>query len=84
MTTADGKTVLFDVGTGEQRAFWPVDAKALLAAGSHSMEPPKGAKVIVPVMPPATVGVPVAATPVLPPSGQPRAKRQAKADLSET
>jgi hypothetical protein len=60
--TAEGKLVLFDVATGEQREFWPIDARALIELGSHSTEPPEGVAAVPPPQPPTRVGVPKAPT----------------------
>jgi hypothetical protein len=59
--TAEGKWVLFDLETGEQREFWPIDARALLADGSHAADPPEGVEAVPPVQPPKHVGAPKAA-----------------------
>jgi hypothetical protein len=59
--TAEGKWVLFDLETGEQREFWPIDARALLKAGSHAADPPEGVEAVPPVQPPKHVGAPKAA-----------------------
>jgi hypothetical protein len=61
LKTAEGKWVLFDLKTGEQREFWPIDARALLKGGSHAAEPPEGVEAVPPVQPPKHVGVPKAA-----------------------
>jgi hypothetical protein len=58
LTTGEGKWVLFDLATGEQRDFWPIDARKLVAAGTHSAEPPKGVVPVAPLMPPERVGMP--------------------------
>jgi hypothetical protein len=58
LTTGEGKWVLFDLKTGEQRDFWPIDARKLVAAGTHSTEPPKGVVPVAPLMPPERVGMP--------------------------
>lgn len=60
MRTAAGKVVLWDAVTQAQGEYWPIDARAMCAAGSHVAEPPDGADVKVPVMPPKRAGVPVA------------------------
>jgi hypothetical protein len=61
MRTSDGKWVLFDLETGEQREFWPIDARALVKAGTHSTEPPEGVEPVPPPQPPRFVGAPRAA-----------------------
>jgi len=58
MRTGEGKWVLFELATGKQGEFWPIDARALLALGTHAEDPPTGAVVTPPVMPPARVGAP--------------------------
>lgn len=65
--TAEGKWVLFEVSTGRQCAFWPIDAQALMACGSHSTEPPEGVVIVPPVMPPKFVGMPLRPADVGPP-----------------
>lgn len=37
--TAQGKQVVYDVSSGQRLERWPVDAKAMIAAGTHSYEP---------------------------------------------
>lgn len=61
LKTAEGKWVLFDVATGAQKEFWPIDARALIEVGSHTAEPPEGATVVEPPQPPKHAGVPQAA-----------------------
>lgn len=58
LKTGEGKWVLFAVTNGEQAEFWPIDAKAMLAAGSHTTEPPTGIEPKVPVAPPKNVAPP--------------------------
>jgi hypothetical protein len=60
--TSDGKWVMFDLATGEQREYWPVDAKALIAAGTHSAEPPAGTSARSPFQPPKHVPAPRSAS----------------------
>jgi len=60
LRSAEGKLILFAVDTGEQAEFWPIDAKALLASGTHTTEPPAGVTPVVPVAPPAQVPAPQA------------------------
>lgn len=72
--TADGKWVLFEVATGQQREFWSVDARPLLAAGTHVLDPPDGVTAVAPPMPPESVQVlppPV----VTHPEGEPPTRR---------
>lgn len=64
MRTSDGKLVLFELATGKQGEFWPIDAKALMACGSHGPDAPKDVVPVVPVMPPKHVGMPKAVVPV--------------------
>jgi hypothetical protein len=64
MRTSEGKLVLFELATGKQGEFWPIDAKALLACGSHGPDAPVGVVPVVPVMPPKYAGMPVAVVPV--------------------
>lgn len=66
MRTAAGKVVLWDAGTGKQGEYWPIDARAMVKAGSHVESPPDGATVTAPAMPPRTVGAPVPAVAQLP------------------
>lgn len=73
MRTAAGKVVLWDKATGIQGEYWPIDARALVAADSHVAAPPDGASVKAPVMPPARVGVPVPAPATLPVVEEPSA-----------
>ena len=58
MKTAEGKWVLFAVPGGEQGEFWPIDARAHLAAGTHTLEPPAGVEPVVPKAPPRSAGAP--------------------------
>lgn len=58
LKTSEGKWVLFDVATGAQAEFWPIDARLLLDAGSHSTEAPTGVAVSQPQSAPRRVGVP--------------------------
>jgi hypothetical protein len=58
MKTTEGKWVLFDLATGKQGEFWPIDARRLLEIGSHSTEAPQGATVVAPPVAPRNVGVP--------------------------
>lgn len=64
MRTVEGKLVLFELATGKQGEFWPIDAKALMACGSHSETAPAGATVVPPAMPPKHVGMPQTPVPV--------------------
>lgn len=59
--TVDGRVLLWDLETGEQREFWPIDAGPLLALGTHTSEPPEGTVVALPPAPPEMVGAPVRA-----------------------
>jgi hypothetical protein len=58
LKTAEGKWILFAVDGGEQKEFWPIDGKALLASGSHTTEPPAGKEPVIRAAPPRNVGVP--------------------------
>ena len=55
---SEGKWILFAVDTGEQLEFWAIDAKALLALGTHTTEPPAGVELAAPTLPPQHVQVP--------------------------
>lgn len=52
LKTAEGKWILFAVEGGEQGQFWPIDGKALIAAGTHTVEPPAGVAPVIPPPPP--------------------------------
>jgi hypothetical protein len=60
LKTSDGKWILFEVATGAQVEHWSVDARVLLANGSHTAEPPEGVEVVPPARLPEHVGVPKA------------------------
>lgn len=62
LKTAEGKWVLFDVETGEQKEFWPIDGSQLVALGSHTAEPPAGVEVKMPPQPPQHVPAPQSAS----------------------
>lgn len=62
ITSPDGKWILFDVATGAQQEFWPIDGRALLEVGSHTAEPPEGTSVVLPPAPPQHVPPPQTAT----------------------
>jgi len=42
--TAQGRWVLYDTKTGERIERWPVDARGMLDAGTHTITPPDNAK----------------------------------------
>ncbi len=67
MRTSEGKLVLFELATGKQGEFWPIDAKALMALGTHATEAPQGVTPVVPPMPPKHVGMPLRPADVGPP-----------------
>lgn len=71
MRTPEGKVVLFDLETGEQREFWPIDASALVAAGTHSAEAPEGVVPKPPVELPRNVGAPKVVVADNPPEAPP-------------
>ena len=56
--TPEGMWVVFDVRTGAQLDRWPVDAKILVANGTHSFEAPEGVEPKLPPAPPRHVGAP--------------------------
>ena len=62
LKTAEGKWILFDVATGAQQEFWPIDASSLLEIGSHTAEPPEGVEVKLPPQPPQHVPAPQTAS----------------------
>lgn len=62
MKTPEGKWILFAVETGEQAEFWPIDAKRLIALGSHTLEPPTGIVPVVPAQPPRHAAPPQTAS----------------------
>lgn len=74
MKTIEGKWVLFDLETGEQREYWSIDAKRLVEAGTHATEAPEGVEPVPPVMPPERVGMPTTQAP----NGPPEVKADAK------
>jgi len=64
--TPEGKWIIFEVSMGTQLERWPVDAKMLLIAGTHTAQAPEGVEPKVPPAPPTHVGVPKAPTVSIP------------------
>ncbi len=58
MKDSEGKWILFAVADGKQGSFWPIDARAHLAAKTHTLEPPDGTEVVAPPVAPESVQPP--------------------------